>query len=85
MELGGKQVSKRELVTASGQLIFWLVETIFFYSSETLASDSFFLAGENDVSKKSLIPASGNGFRANNGKDWCKATFTSRNIYIKSA
>ena len=30
MELGEKQFSKKELIIASGQLIFWLVETIFF-------------------------------------------------------
>ena len=67
MGLGGKQFSKKELVIASGQLIFWLVEIIFFYSSEIPANDSFCPSGGNDVSKKSFIPASGNGFRANNG------------------
>ena len=67
MELGRKQFSKKELVIASGRLIFWLVKTIFFYSSETPANDSFFPSGGNDVSKKSFIPGSGNSFRANNG------------------
>ena len=30
LELGGKQFSKKELIIASAQLIFWLTETIFF-------------------------------------------------------
>ena len=66
MELGGKQLSKKELVIASGQLIFWLVETIFFYSSETPASELpvLFPSGGNDVSKKPFILASGNGFQS---------------------
>ena len=42
MELRGKQYSKKELIIASGELIFWLVETIFSLFLETLASDSFF-------------------------------------------
>ena len=62
MELGGKHFSKKKLAVAGGQLIFWLVETIFFYSTETPASDSFFPSGGNDVSNKFFIPASGNEF-----------------------
>ena len=43
MELEGKQFSYKDPILSSGQLIFWLVETIFFlYCSETPASDSFF-------------------------------------------
>ena len=46
----------------SGQLTFWLVETILsFYFLETPASDFFFPSGGNDVSRKSFILASGNG------------------------
>ena len=38
-EIRGKQFSKKELILASGQLIFWLVETIFLlYFSKTPAS-----------------------------------------------
>ena len=29
IEIRGKQFSKKELIIAAGQLIFWLVETIF--------------------------------------------------------
>ena len=36
------QFSKKEPINASGQLIFWLVETIFFSIFQTPASDSFF-------------------------------------------
>ena len=43
MELGEKQLSKKKLIIASGQLIFWLVETIFFSIFQTPAGDSFFL------------------------------------------
>ena len=46
----GKQFSKKELIIAAGQLIFWLVETICVYVcvcvcvcfSRTPASESFF-------------------------------------------
>ena len=35
-----KQFSKREFILASGQLIFWLVETNFSHFSETPARDN---------------------------------------------
>ena len=39
----GKQFSKKDLILASGQLIFWLVKTAFFsIFSETTVSDTFF-------------------------------------------
>ena len=55
-----EQFSKKELILVSGQPIFWLVETIFFYLSETLPI--FFCVMEKYFSRKSLFSASGNGF-----------------------
>ena len=63
MELVGKQFSKKELIIASGQLIFWLVETNFFSIFQKLLPVIVFIPSSgDDVSKKSFIPASGNGF-----------------------
>ena len=69
MELGGKQFSKKELVIASGQLIFWLVETIFFYSSETPASELpvFFRLVETMFQKNPSFRLVETDFRAING------------------
>ena len=69
LELGGKQFSKKELIIASGQLLFWLVENIFFlYFSETPASDSFFFCLVETMFQESpsfqLVETD---FRANNG------------------
>ena len=64
----GQQFSKKELIIASGQLIFWLVETIFISIFQRLLPViALFPSSGNDVSRKSFILASGNGFRANNG------------------
>ena len=63
MELGVKHFSKKDLILASRQLIFWLVETIFFlYCSETPASDSFFYPVETMFQENTsfrLIPPVG--------------------------
>ena len=60
---GGGAVSKKELIIARGQRIFWLVETNFFSNFQRLLPVKvFFPSSENDVSRKSFIPASGNGF-----------------------
>ena len=67
MELGGKQFSKKELIVASGQLIFWLVGTIYFSIFQRLLPVIFFSFGGNDVSSKSFILAGGTDFRSNNG------------------
>ena len=56
----GEQFSKKELIIASGQLIFWLKETIFFsIFQRVLPVILFFSSGGKDVSRKCFIPASG--------------------------
>ena len=56
-------VSREELVIASGQLIFWLMEINFFSIFQRLLPVIvFFPSSGNDVSRKSFIPANGNGF-----------------------
>ena len=59
MELGGKQFSKKELVIAGRQLIFWLVFSVL---QRLLPVKVFFPFSGNNVAKKSFIPVSGNGF-----------------------
>ena len=59
----GRQFSMKSLIFASGQLIFRLVETIFFlHLLDT--PDSFFRLVEKYFSRKSLFSASGNGFQS---------------------
>ena len=63
MELGRKQFPKKELILAGGKLIFWLEETIFFFIFQRLFLVIVFLPSSgNNVSRKSFIPARGNGF-----------------------
>ena len=68
MELGGKQLSKKELILASGQLIFWLVETIFFSIFQRLLPVIVFsrLVETMFQENPSFGPAE-TDFRANNG------------------
>ena len=64
-----KQFTKNELVIASGQLIFRLVETIsFFYFSETPANDSLFCPlVETMFQENPSFWLLETDFRANNG------------------
>ena len=62
MELGRKQFSKKELVLASGQLIFWLVETIFFLYSVI----TFFRLVEKMFQENHLFQLVETDFKANN-------------------
>ena len=65
MGIRGKIVfkSNKELILASGQLIFWLVGNSFFSIFQRLPPVIVFIpSGGNDVLRKFFIPASGNGF-----------------------
>ena len=55
--------SKKDLILASGQLIFWLMETIFFSVFQRLLPVmTFFRLMKTSFLMKSFIPASRNGF-----------------------
>ena len=70
LELLGKQFSKKEFILTSGQLIFWLVEIIFFsIFLRLLPVIIFFASSGNNVSRKSFIPASGILFSLNQNSD----------------
>ena len=58
----GKQFSKQELIFASGQPIFLLVKTIFFFSIFQSLLTVIFRLDEKYFSTKSFISASGNRF-----------------------
>ena len=63
IKIRGKQFSKEKIIIASRQLIFWLMETIFFsIFQRPLPVIYFFPPSRKDVLRKSLIPASGSEF-----------------------
>ena len=57
----GKQFSKKELILASEQMIFRLVETIFFLHFLETPASFFPRLVQKYFSRKSLFSASGNG------------------------
>ena len=67
----GKTVFKKELIHASGKLIFWLVETIFFSLFQrnhffSPAGDSFFYLVETMFQENPSFRLVETDFRANN-------------------
>ena len=61
IEITGKQFSKKELILASGQVIFWLVKINFFLSIFRRPVQVFFRLVKNYFSRKSLLLVSENG------------------------
>ena len=60
---GDNHWNKEKLILASGQLIFWLVETIsFLHFSDTPTNDSFFPSSGKVFFSEILISACGNAF-----------------------
>ena len=63
----GETVFKERTYYSSGQLIFWLVETIFFYFSETSVSEFFFRLVETMFQENPSFRLVETDFRVNNG------------------
>ena len=67
LDLGSKQFSKKELIIASGQLIFWLVETILSLFFRLLPVAVFFRLVETMFQENPSLRLVETDFRANNG------------------
>ena len=66
-KLGEKQFSRKELILANGQLIFWLVKIFFLSILETPASDGgFFHLVETMFQESPSFQLLEKDFRANN-------------------